>query len=975
MRSTPRLVILALLVFLSFGANAQWLKMIESSDNLYKDAKREIDLKHYQKAIILCNKAKDISPRNLDIHLLLGRAYSLAGKMDSARFELNYVIEKNPKYRDAYIYLVNLESAACNYLQALEYADMGLKYFPIDRDILLKKLDIYIKEGDYMEANKMADYLYERFSNDAYIRSVYLDFKLTLARQYSHRGYIEIAKRAYEAVLEQDPMNKEAMQAIFALDVRSGNYESSLDYTNRALQATPNSYEFLMKKVSILDAMSRYVEAIEVVEKLMKLYKNNPEVQKLNIYVRMEAGRFFMNTDPYLQFQMVLDRDPGNQEALNYVINIAYSRGLLSDALMWMNVGLKRNPNDHELLKKKMGTLESLRNYGAAASIAERFYKESPNQGTKEHFLEMKLLSAKAYMNDQAYDTAIKALRVILYYDHNNMTAINYLVSCYLQEKRYDDALQVIDDALERNHDDEQLLFKKAGILESNQRYEDAAAISGRLLQKHHDNRQYLVSLVEQSLAAGRQSMQYDDYYNTLKILKEVLDAQPDNVDALNYMINIQTALKQYPAALQFVDQALRYYPESTDFLFKKSVVLADARQFQEAYAISGQLYGNFPYNVRFKTAYVDQLIGSGRQYLSNNNADSALIEFRKALAEAPADTIPLYYTINLLTQTKQYDSALLLIYHGRFFYPTNPYFLTKRALIMEDLKRWNEAWLSEDTLLKMNPFDQKVADYDLYLYSHTLKNEIGLMYLHSVLQDSLGKRQVSGIATIQYTRRWNGGQITGRINYSGRFNGTGFQYEAEANINHKKKSYSWIDAAFSPNTRIFPDFRFGYSFYHSFKHDYTGEIGIRYMYTSNYNGASYITPVIGLSKEINDFYMNLRVSPIFANYTGTPNKTYFSAVYTARCYLRENRTEFFSFLAGYGNAPDDISREAFFVVKPLASSNQNFNTISVGAGYQRQLFYRTTIAINGTWYNLQSNGQNYFQNQYNIFVTLLRRF
>ncbi len=60
---------------------------------------------------------------------MLGRAFSLAGKVDSARLELNYVIDKNPKYRDAYIYLVNLEAVACNYLQALEYADHGAEIF------------------------------------------------------------------------------------------------------------------------------------------------------------------------------------------------------------------------------------------------------------------------------------------------------------------------------------------------------------------------------------------------------------------------------------------------------------------------------------------------------------------------------------------------------------------------------------------------------------------------------------------------------------------------------------------------------------------------------------------------------------------------------------------------------------------------------------------------------------------------------
>ena len=67
----------------------------------------------------------------------------------------------------------------------------------------------------------------------------------------------------------------------------------------------------------------------------------------------MEAGRYYMNTDPYLQFQAVLEKEPANRDALNYVINIAYSRGMLAEALQWVNTALKHYPNDRELLAKK----------------------------------------------------------------------------------------------------------------------------------------------------------------------------------------------------------------------------------------------------------------------------------------------------------------------------------------------------------------------------------------------------------------------------------------------------------------------------------------------------------------------------------------------------------------------------------------------------------------------------------------------
>src|SRR5262245_39227078 len=108
MKPVTKTVLLVLLLCACSRAGAQWLKKSESSDDLYKEAKKEIELKHYQKAINLTNRAIEISPRNLDLYLLSGIAYGRAGKVDSARQQLNYVLQKNPRYKDAYINLINI---------------------------------------------------------------------------------------------------------------------------------------------------------------------------------------------------------------------------------------------------------------------------------------------------------------------------------------------------------------------------------------------------------------------------------------------------------------------------------------------------------------------------------------------------------------------------------------------------------------------------------------------------------------------------------------------------------------------------------------------------------------------------------------------------------------------------------------------------------------------------------------------------
>jgi hypothetical protein len=110
-------------------------------------------------------------------------------------------------------------------------------------------------------------------------------------------------------------------------------------------------------------------------------------------------------------------------------------------------------------------------------------------------------------------------------------------------------------------------------------------------------------------------------------------------------------------------------------------------------------------------------------------------------------------------------------------------------------------------------------------------------------------------------------------------------------------------------------------------------------------------------------------------NFTNTSNQTniYYSGLLTSRYYVN-NHADYFATILGYGTIPDDFSRVYQF------TNINNYNTVSVGAGYSKQFHYRTTLSIFGTWYNEkvalnQITGAPEFINQYDIYVTLLRRF
>jgi YaiO family outer membrane protein len=978
LRSLLHTILLAISFLLASGMplDAQWLRKAgPDSDILAQQARKEMERRNYPRAVELLKKASGLSPYNWDIRLLYGRALFLNKQYDAAKDELVYLIRRQPKYKDAYTYLVNLETERRNWPDALCYADDCLNNYPGDREMALKKLDILTHFRDREMSNRYADNLLERYPNDTVVFRAYLDSRIASGINYKRSGNIARARYDFEQVLEHDPTNKEALDEVFNLELRSGNYQGSLAFVNRALQTSPNSYNFLLKKVGLLEEMHEYAEAIATNQKILKFYPNDRLSRQLDVELRMAAGRYYMNTDPYLQFQSVLEKSPGNREALNYVVNLSFSRGLYPETLRWINLGLRSSPGDAELMAKKIGVLEQMKNYTEAANLAERLYQRGAGRVTREQYMDLKVLSGKQYMSDLQYDSAMTEFQAVLNMQPNHVDALNYSIALATAQKNYEDALRILDDALRYYPGSDALAFRKAGLLEASGRFAEAASISRELLARYPENRKYLAAYIDQSLAAGKQSMQAEDYEQSVGLLREILVAQPGNTDALTYLINMESALQRYDSAVYYADLALQQYPDSREFLFKKASVLTEAKRYREAYAITNTLYQQYPYYPKYRQAFIDQLLASGRQYQVAGQADSALTEYAMALQVSARDTNALFYSINLLADAKQYDTALGLVHRATYYYPENPNFWLKKAVMYENLNRYSEAVAALDTFRVLRPADQRQLDYADYLKSRSLKNEFGLFYLRSTYDyysntrrsDSIGmSTRRADIATINYLRRWKKGTYAVRLNYAGRISGTGLQLEGETFYNHDAKWASYGVAAIG-NGQVFPSIRLGYSIYHNFKGGYEGEAGIRYLKLIDTSG-SVVSLVGGASRTYGDFWVNLRGFQSFFN-----SKSATSAILMTRYFINE-KSDYLQGSFGFGTIPDDRSLNYKFT--GIAA----IRTVFIGAGAQKQFKYRTTAGVYGTWYNnrLGTTGDGkleLFQNQYDIYFTLMRKF
>lgn len=950
--------VLLLFLLLQAAAPSFAQKKKNNADVLLQQIKTEMDVRHnYVNALAMAKGAVRDYPANADFAFLLGRLYYLNNDMVNAERVLNDVIENVPGYQDAYLTAANVQLARNNVPRALAYLNHGQSRFYRDRYIRYKKLAIYQSTRNFREGGLYADSLITIFSRDTGALRVFIDYRNETGNYYLRQGLTSLAEREFAKTLEVSPRDKTALDGIFSARMQSGDQQNGLNFVNSQLVRQPDSYELLMKKVGILQDMHQYPEAIETMALLLKKYPGDVKARSLETELKLEAARYFRSTDPYYQYQSVLEKSPGNKEAMDNVINIAISRGMYDDALYWINKAMPGNSFNKELAAKKMNILQQQRKYAQAAALAERIYRSAPgNKDARETFIDLQLAAARDFAAQQLPDSALNAYAKILDADPRNSQALNSSVNLLAGQKNYTAALGLLDKAIGYYPNDQSLKLKKASILQDDEQYDAAALLFDEIQNASPDDRKAVSAMTDAYLLTGRQMMQAMDYDGAAKAFNRVLDVDPRNREAINYITNIDLALggAGNERALNRVDEALGYYPGDKELLLKKSEALNRLGRIAEAVAITDDLRSRYPYNTKLRELFIEQNLSAAGKYHAAGDTALAESSYFKVLSANVKDSLAWLGLHNIAYEKGAYEEALQYADTALSYYPSNTIFLLKRANALEQLKDYKAAALAADSVARFNPDQRRYTDFAAYLRSKTFRHQLGFAYLNAHIDSA----QSANIATLQYSYLGKKATITARLNFAGRSFGTGLQLELESYVYHSSKTYSLVSVA-AANQLVFPRIKAAYSLFHNFSHGWEAELGGRYL---NFDSLNSISAVGSLAKYLGDFWINVKGYAIFLS-----GKQYGALNITARQYLN-NKTDFFYATIGYGNSPDDFTR--VFQLSEII----RFQTYSIGAGYQKMFNYRNVVSLNGTWYN-QKRDEGRFRNQYDIYLTFLRKF
>ena len=148
------------------------------TDSLLVKTNYEINTtKNYPKAIKIASLGIKLAPNYLDFHLALGRTYIITKQVDSARYYLNYVIDKDPKYKEAFLYLTKLEIGENNSENAIITVNKAIIIYPEDKDFELLKLQAIYSQNDYEKSIEYLESLVGKYPEDSKIKQQLVELK------------------------------------------------------------------------------------------------------------------------------------------------------------------------------------------------------------------------------------------------------------------------------------------------------------------------------------------------------------------------------------------------------------------------------------------------------------------------------------------------------------------------------------------------------------------------------------------------------------------------------------------------------------------------------------------------------------------------------------------------------------------------------------------------------------------------------
>jgi len=395
------------------------------------------------------------------------------------------ILEKDPANQEALNKVIGIAIDRGDNKAALQYVDLALKRLPGNYDFLSKKLDLEVGARNYVEAAKVAPILYAKRPT-AKLKAYTIETILSCGRFYLAQQQPDSAIYQFNLVLGYDSLNVEAYKGKISGWYMLNDREQVMNEINKVLSIYPDNKALIIKKSSLLAEFGSNEKASAISDSLLNVTPGDKRLESMYIDQRLAAAAEYMSNEDYKQAQVYLDgvlaKDPHNNLALNYKINLLDAEHKYAEAMAYVDTALAVYPGDKSLLVKKASVLFNFGLFPESVLVYADLHNRYPYSKKIADALEDAMISAgKTFEKKHMVDSAIFYYNEIAILNSKDTLADLYKVNILIELKKYFEALNAVNSALNRNASTESLLQRRVVILEGLKRFKEAVLFADTL--------------------------------------------------------------------------------------------------------------------------------------------------------------------------------------------------------------------------------------------------------------------------------------------------------------------------------------------------------------------------------------------------------------------------------------------------------------------------------------------------------------
>ncbi len=375
------------------------------------------------------------------------------------------------------------------------------------------------------------------------------------------------ARSCFEAMLEQDPRNLDAIHYMAIIQKQLGDIDDALRLFDRALAIDPNRADVLNNRGVTLHDLNRFEESVESYRRAIDLAPDYAQAHNNLGAVLKELGQMAAAKESY---DRAVALDPTDADFFYNRGQVLATMNRNEDAIADYDTAIGLRPSYPECFNNRGNALkalglfdEALCSYTKAISLAPTYADGYYNRGVLHHEL-------------GSFEQAVCDYQSAIRYKPSHADAFNNCGNSLRQLKRFEEAVRCYEKAIHNSPMHSDAHYNRGVVLADLKRYSEALGSYDQAVQINPNHYRAYNNRGNVLHALG----QYEDAEASFNAS---ISINPTFAEAYCNRGNFLREMKRGSEAIKDYDEALRIRPDFAPAFNNRAVALEDLDALDEA--------------------------------------------------------------------------------------------------------------------------------------------------------------------------------------------------------------------------------------------------------------------------------------------------------------------------------------------------------------------------------------------------------